>query len=294
MDISTLHGMGVALVTPFTENKAIDFKALASLIDYQIDAGADFIVALGTTAETPTLSVEEQFAVARFVVDRTAGRVPLVIGIGGNSTQAVIERVNSGIANGYDAILSVTPFYNKPQQEGLYQHFVAVANASPLPIILYNVPSRTGVNMHPDTTLRLATHPNIAGIKEASGIIGQADKIISLAPAGFRVFAGDDSLTLPMISIGGNGVISVLGNAYPKLFADLVHQAEAGHYAEALTLHRKFTSLYKLLFAEGNPPGIKCLLSVMGLCESALRLPMVEVSDGLRQKIASCVDEIKE
>lgn len=271
-----LKGMGVALVTPFHHDKTIDFDALGKLIEYQLEGGVDYLVVLGTTAETPTLSASEREAVRTFVAEKVAGRVPLVLGCGGNNTMAVIEEMLATDLRPFSAILSVVPFYNKPSQEGIYAHYSAIAQASPLPIILYNVPGRTGVNMTAETTLRLAkAHPNIIGIKEASGNISQMDAIIKSKRPDFMVISGDDGITYPLITLGAVGVISVIGNAFPREFAEMVRLALAGKLDRALTIHHRFTELFSLLFVDGNPAGVKCLLNLMGHIENELRLPLV-------------------
>lgn len=285
-----LEGMGVALVTPFRKDLSIDADALDRLVDHIIDGGADFIVVLGTTAETPTLTAEERDFVARRVVERTAGRVPLVIGIGGNCTAALCKDLQTRDLTGYSAVLTVVPFYNKPSQEGLYRHYTAVADASPLPVILYNVPGRTGTKMSAETTLRLAPHPNIIGIKEASGDFALIETIVKHAPEGFNVISGDDGVTFPLVSLGATGVISVLGNAFPREFSEMVHLARAGKMAEARELHHGFAELFQLLFADGNPAGVKCALSLLGFCEDTLRLPLVPASDATRSKMAEMID----
>lgn len=273
-------GMGVALVTPFDKNKEIDYPALERVIDHIVDNGADFLVVLGTTAETPTLTSEEKAAVTKFVKDKVDGRVPLVLGVGGNSTAAVVDQLKNDDFSGYSAILSVVPAYNKPPQEGIFLHFKAIAEASPLPVILYNVPGRTGVNMTPETTLRLAREvPGIIGIKEASGNLPQIQRIIREKPDDFTVLSGDDSLTYPLMTLGAQGVISVLGNAYPKDFAEMVHLCLEGNYIEAVDFHYKYREFIPLLFVDGNPAGVKCVLHDMGFVENELRLPLVPVSD---------------
>lgn len=271
-----LKGMGIALITPFKADKTIDFEALARLIEYQIGNNADYIVALGTTAETATLTAEERAAVRHFIVERVNGRVPLVVGIGGNNTAAVIDEIKATDLTPFSAILSVVPYYNKPSQEGIYQHYRAITENSPLPLILYNVPGRTGVNMTAETTLRLANHhPNIIGIKEASGNISQMDDIIKRKPAEFMVISGDDGIAFPLITLGAVGVISVIGNAFPREFSRMVRLALAGDYEKARMIHHQFTELFSLLFIDGNPAGVKCLLHAMGFIENELRLPLV-------------------
>jgi 4-hydroxy-tetrahydrodipicolinate synthase len=269
--------MGVALITPFKEDKSIDFDALASLLELQIRGGIDFLVVLGTTAETATLTPDERRQVREFVVSRVAGRVPLVIGIGGNNTAGVIQEILSTPLDDFQAILSVVPFYNKPSQEGIYQHYRAIAQASPLPIVLYNVPGRTGVNMTAETTLRLANEfpGKVVAVKEASGNFSQIDDIIKRKPADFMVISGDDGITFPLITLGAVGVISVIGNAFPKEFSRMVRLALEGDFANALLIHHKFTELFSLLFVDGNPAGVKCLLHAMGYIQNELRLPLV-------------------
>lgn len=287
-------GMGVALVTPFNKNKDIDFHALKRVIDHIVDNGADFIVVLGTTGETPTLSQDEKVQLKSFVKETVDGRVPLVIGIGSNNTAEIVRRLKEEDLSGYSAILSVVPAYNKPSQEGIYCHFKAVAEASPLPVILYNVPGRTGVNMTADTTLRLAREvPGIIGIKEASGNIHQIQRLLREKPDGFTVLSGDDGMTYPLMTLGAQGVISVLGNAYPKDFAEMVHLCLEGNYIEAVDYHFKYRELIGLLFADGNPAGVKCVMHDMGLLENELRLPLVPVSEKTASEILHWVKTLK-
>lgn len=288
-----LRGMGVALITPFRKDKSIDFEAFARLLDYQIKSGVDYMVVLGTTAETPALSANEREEVKRFVVDRVAGRVPLVVGCGGNNTAAVVEEAKSVNPDEFSAILSVVPYYNKPSQEGIYQHYSAIAEASPVPVILYNVPGRTGVNMTAETTLRLAAHhPNIVAIKEASGNISQMDDIIKHKHPDFCVISGDDGITFPLITLGAVGVISVIGNAFPKEFSKMVRLALEGDYERARTIHHQFTELFSLLFVDGNPAGVKCLLHAMGFIENELRLPLVPTRITTYEKIRRVLDSL--
>ena len=289
-----LSGMGVALVTPFKVDKSIDYPALARLIEYQISNGVDYIVVLGTTAETPTLSKTERSEIQAFIIDRVNGRIPLVIGIGGNCTSDVIDQLTTTDLSAYSAVLSVVPYYNKPSQEGIYQHYHAIAEASPLPIILYNVPGRTGVNMSAETTLRLAgDHPGkIIGIKEASGDINQMDAIIKRKPREFMVISGDDGITFPLITLGAVGVISVVGNAFPKEFSRMVRLALAGDFEKALHIHHRFTELFSLLFVDGNPAGVKCLLHAMGLIENELRLPLVPTRITTYQRIRQLLHDL--
>ncbi len=268
--------MGVALITPFKTDESIDFDALARVVEHLIKNGTDYLVVCGTTAETPTLTDKEKYEVTRFIISCNAGRLPIVLGIGGNNTKAIVEQLGNYDLSGVDAILSVTPYYNKPSQEGLYQHYAAISKASPLPIILYNVPGRTGVNMLASTTLRLASDfNNICAIKEASGIFSQIDDIIKNKPEDFMVISGDDGITFPLITLGAVGVISVIGNAFPREFSRMVRLALEGDYKNARTIHHRFTELIELLFVEGNPAGVKSMLALMGLIENKLRLPLV-------------------
>lgn len=289
-----LKGMGVALITPFKADKTIDFQALAHLVEYQIKCGIDFIVVLGTTAETPTLTADERRQVRDFVAQRVNGRVPLVLGLGGNNTMGVIEEIRLTDLSAYSAILSVVPYYNKPSQEGIYQHYAAIAQASPVPIVLYNVPGRTGVNMTAETTLRLATDfpEKIIAVKEASGNFTQIDDIIKRKPADFMVISGDDGITFPLITLGAVGVISVIGNAFPKEFSRMVRLALEGDFANALLIHHKFTELFSLLFVDGNPAGVKCLLHAMGYIENELRLPLVPTRITTYDKIRNVLERL--
>ena len=272
------QGFGVALATPFNSDGSIDFVALRSLVDNIIVGGVDFICVLGTTAETPTLIEEEKLEIRRVVVEVNQERVPLLLGAGNNSTQAVCRQLREDNFEGFSGLLMVCPFYNKPTQEGLYQHFKKISEESPLPIVLYNIPGRTGVNLQAATTLRLANEcPNIVAIKEASGIISQIEEIVENAPDGFDVFSGDDAITFELLTIGAKGVISVIGNAYPEEFGAMVHAAQAGDYTSALSLHRQFSRLYKLMSVDGNPSGIKGLLYIQGKADNIVRLPLVPV-----------------
>jgi 4-hydroxy-tetrahydrodipicolinate synthase len=288
-----LTGMGVALITPFKTDESIDFEAMARLIEFQIKNGTDYLVVCGTTAETPTLTTDEMEQVARFAVECVGGRLPIVLGIGGNSTKAVVDKIAAFDMPGVHAILSVTPYYNKPSQEGLYQHYAAIAKASPLPILLYNVPGRTGVNMLATTTLRLANEfPNICGIKEASGNFSQIDDIIKNKPADFMVISGDDAITFPLITLGAVGVISVIGNAFPREFSRMVRLALEGDYASARQIHHRFTELIELLFVEGNPAGVKSMLALMGYIENKLRLPLVPNTIKTYEKIKFVLNQL--
>jgi 4-hydroxy-tetrahydrodipicolinate synthase len=288
-----LTGMGVALITPFKTDETIDFDALAYLVEHQIKSGTDYLVVCGTTAETPTLTEAEKEEITNFVVKCAAGRLPIVLGIGGNNTKAVVEKLQTSDFIGIDAILSVTPYYNKPSQEGLYQHFASIAKVTPLPIILYNVPGRTGVNMSAETTLRLAKEfPLICAIKEASGNFPQIDDIIKNKPKDFMVISGDDGITFPLITLGAVGVISVIGNAFPKEFSRMVRLGLEGDYASARQIHHRFTELIELLFVEGNPAGVKSMLAVMGFIENKLRLPLVPNTIKTYEKIRVVLNEL--
>ena len=286
-------GLGTALVTPFKADGSVDYDALVRLVDFQLSHGADFLCILGTTAETPTLTAEEKRQIRDVVVQRAGGRVPLLMGCGGNCTSAVINELKSTDWTGIDGVLSVCPMYNKPSQEGLYQHFKAIAQASPVPVVLYNVPGRTGVNMTAETTLRLARDcENVVAIKEASGNITQMDDIIKNKPANFDVISGDDGITFPLITLGAVGVISVIGNALPAEFSRMVRLALKGEYAQALHIHHKFTELFKLLFVDGNPAGVKAMLHAMGVVENELRLPLVPTTLVTMEKVATIVREL--
>ena len=273
---SRLKGMGVAFITPFKADESVDYEAIVRLLDYQISNGTDFLVILATTAETPALSEEEKMKIRTLIVERVNNRIPIVLGFGGNNTKALVKQLKEDDLKGIDAILSVVPYYNKPSQEGIYQHFKAVAAASCKPVILYNVPGRTGVNMTAETTLRLAHDcENVIATKEASGDFTQIDDIIKNKPASFSVLSGDDGITYPLITLGAVGVISVIGNAFPREFSQMTRLALAGDSRNALTIHHRFAELFKLLFVDGNPAGVKAMMSMMGLIENKLRLPLV-------------------
>ena len=287
------RGLGIALITPFRADGSIDEEALIRLVEYQIREGADFLCIMGTTAETPTLTPEEKRWLRQTLVERVAGRVPLLMGCGGNNTAAVVRELQETDWTGIDGVLSVCPMYNKPSQEGLYQHFRAIAQASPIPVVLYNVPGRTGVNMTAETTLRLARDfENIVAIKEASGNITQMDDIIKNKPAGFDVISGDDGITFPLITLGAVGVISVIGNALPREFSRMVRLALQGEYTSALHIHHKFTELFKLLFVDGNPAGVKAMLHAMGMIENQLRLPLVPTRLTTMEQISNILREL--
>lgn len=293
MIYSKLTGMGVALITPFKEDESIDFEALARLVEHQIKNGTDYLVVCGTTAETPTLTEQEKEQLREFIIQVNNGRLPIVLGVGGNNTKLVVEKLKTTNLESVDAILSVTPYYNKPSQEGLYQHYAAIAKASPKPVILYNVPGRTGVNMSASTTLRLAAEfKNICAIKEASGNFTQIDDIIKKKPEDFMVISGDDGITFPLITLGAVGVISVIGNAFPKEFSRMVRLALQGDYAKARLIHHSFTELIELLFVEGNPAGVKSMLALMGFIENQLRLPLVPNTIKTYEKIRQVINQL--
>ncbi len=286
-------GMGVALITPFREDESVDFDALNRLLDYQLQNGTDYLVILGTTAETATLSPEEKEEIIQTVLAKVNGRLPIVLGVGGNNTKAVVSELKTRNFDGIDAILSVVPYYNKPSQEGIFQHYSAIAEASKVPVIIYNVPGRTGVNMTAETTLRLARqYNNIIAVKEASGNIVQMDDIIKNKPEDFMVISGDDGITFPLITLGAVGVISVIGNAFPKEFSKMVRLALQGDYEASRVIHHRFTELFDLLFVDGNPAGAKCMLSIMGYIENRLRLPLVPTRITTFEKIRQVLDEL--
>lgn len=279
-------GTGVALITPFKEDLSVDTQALANLVKDQIVNGIEYLVVLGTTAESATLTQDEKELIKHTVIKANAGKLPLMLGIGGNNTSAVVEELKTTNLDGFDAILSVSPYYNKPTQEGIYRHFKAVSQASPLPVVLYNVPGRTSSNVLPETVNRIAREcDNIIGVKEAAGDIVQAMKLISLVPDDFKVISGDDMITLPMTLAGGKGVISVIGQGLPREFSDMVRAGLSGNVKEAYDLHYRIAPSIDLIFAEGNPAGIKALLAKKGLVSNNLRLPLVEASEALTSRI---------
>lgn len=287
-------GLGVALVTPFTTEGEVDYKALKRLVEYLIQNGADFLCILATTGETPCLSTDEKNQIKQLVIDVNRGRVPILIGCGGNNTRAVVEELKTTDWTGIDGILSVCPYYNKPSQEGLYQHFKAIAEASPLPVVLYNVPGRTGINMKSETTVRLANDcENIVAIKEASGSLEQVDEIIKNKPDRFDVISGDDALTFSMVASGAAGSISVIGNALPREVSRMIRLEFKGEYEGARTIHHRFTELYSLLFVDGNPAGVKALLHEMGFIENVLRLPLVPTRITTLQKMTEILKTLK-
>jgi len=291
----TLQGTGVALVTPFKADGEVDVAALERLVHFQVENGTDYLVVLGTTAETPTLSTEEKELVKKTVRRANNGRLPMVLGVGGNYTQAIVEQVRGVSAQDYVAILSVTPYYNKPSQEGLYQHYKAVAAATELPILLYNVPSRTGVNMDYRTTLRLAQEvPNIIGVKEASGNIVQIMHLLQGRPEGFLVISGDDATALPTVLLGGDGTISVLGQAFPKRYSQMIRQGLEGKNQEANAIQYQLLEAMELVFKEGNPVGIKALLSLLELLDTPqVRLPLVSATEGLQRELKAYLARMK-
>ena len=292
MERTIFKGLGVALVTPFMENGAIDFAAVAKIVDNLIAGGVDYILVLGTTGETPTLSTDERKALIRFVRDRVAGRVKLMVGVGGNCTHDVVKTLRTWDLRGYNAVLSVNPYYNKPNQEGLYQHFKAIAEASPLPIMLYNIPGRTGVNMAPETIARLATDcDNIIGVKEASGNLEQMEQIKALTPSDFLLISGDDGLPVEVVKRGGVGVISVLANAYPAETKEVVSLALDGNTEEAEQKLKALDGIISSLFEEGNPVGVKTALYLKGVCTNTMRLPLVSGSEALQAKLKSQIAE---
>ncbi len=288
-------GTGVALITPFRkQQETVDFTKLEHLIEYIVTSGVDYIVALGTTSEAATMTPSERSAVQEFIVETVNGRCPIMLGLGGNNTLDVTDTINRTNFDGISGILSVAPYYNKPNQRGLQQHFHSIAEASPVPVIIYNVPGRTGVNIAAETTLTLANEcPNIIGIKEASGNMQQVMEILRRRPAGFRVISGDDALTCPMIAMGADGVISVIANALPKETSDMVRFALKGDLKKALPLHYRLLPLMNAIFEEGNPTGVKSLLETEGLITNILRLPLVKASKQLTNKLATLYNEMK-
>lgn len=289
--METFIGTGVALITPFKDDQSVDVQALEALVENQIENGIDYLVVLGTTAESATLTIEEKELIKATVVKQNNNRLPLVLGIGGNNTAKVCEELSSGKLDGFSAILSVSPYYNKPTQEGIYQHFKAVSQASPLPVILYNVPGRTASNVLPQTVNRIARDfSNIIGVKEAAGDMVQAMKLIALVPKDFLVISGDDMMTLPMVLAGGKGVISVIAQGYPKAFSQMVSLGLEGKSKEAYKIHYKVAPSIDLIFAEGNPAGIKALLHKKNQVQNVLRLPLVKASDTLEAQINDFVE----
>lgn len=291
--MQSLIGTGVALITPFKKDFSVDTEALKTIVNYQIDNGIDYLVVLGTTAESATLSADEKELVIKTIIEANNKRLPLVLGVGGNNTQKVVEELKNRDLSDFDAILSVSPYYNKPTQEGIYQHFKAVAEASQIPVILYNVPGRTASNMLPSTVLRLANDfKNIVGIKEAAGDIVQAMKLIQNKPKDFLVISGDDMITLPMVLAGGAGVISVIGEGFPKKFSDMVRLGLNKRVDEAYKLHYLLADSIDLIFEQGNPAGIKEVFKSLGLAENTVRLPLVNVDENLSKRIQLFVEKM--
>ena len=287
-------GLGIALITPFKADGSVDYDSLERLLNYQIDNGADFLCILATTGETPCLSREEKNSITDLVKRVVRGRIPILKYCGGNNTAQVLEEMRNSDWSGIDGILSICPYYNKPSQEGLYQHFKAISSATSLPIVLYNVPGRTGINLKAETTVRLAREcENIVAIKEASGSLEQVDEILKNKPEGFAVLSGDDSLTYPMIACGADGVISVIGNALPKEFSRMIRLEKNGEFEAAVKIHHKFTDLYSLLFVDGNPAGVKALLHEMGYIKNVLRLPLVPTRVATVQKMSQILKDLK-
>jgi 4-hydroxy-tetrahydrodipicolinate synthase len=288
------EGTGVALVTPFDADGHVDYPALTRLIQHVTKGGVDYLVVMGTTGESATLSKDEKAAVLHHVKEVNAGQLPIVYGVGGNNTAELVHQLTHKDPSGLAGILSVTPYYNKPTQEGLYQHYKALAQVSPLPIILYNVPGRTGINMTAETTLRLARDfSNIKAVKEASGNLDQINRICKDKPVGFEVISGDDNLTYPMIALGARGVISVVGQATPKVFSDMVRLALEGRFSEALPLHNRLFDFTNQLFEQGNPGGVKAALAALGVMDNRLRLPLVPVSADLAQAIGQAAKNLQ-
>lgn len=290
-NLEQLRGCGTALITPFKRDESIDEAALRRFIEFQIGGGVDFLVACGTTGESVTMSDDEQARVVELTIETAAGRVPVVAGAGGYNTRDVIEKIYRYESLGADAILSVTPYYNKPTQEGLYQHYRALAEVTKLPIILYSVQGRTAVNLEPATVARLAEIENIIGIKEASGNIAQIAEIAALVDESFKIFAGDDAVVLPVAALGGVGVISVASNLLPRQVSDLAHACVAGRFAEARRLNRQLTPIFKAMFIESNPIPVKAALAAIGMIEEVYRLPLVPLSQANRVKLAQALSE---
>lgn len=292
--MQSLIGTGVALVTPFKKDFSVDTDALSRIVKYQIEGGIDYLVVLGTTAESATLSKDEKDLVIQTVIEANAGKLPLVLGVGGNNTAEVVAELKSRDLSAFVAVLSVSPYYNKPTQEGIYQHFKAVAQASPVPVILYNVPGRTSSNMAPSTVIKLAREfKNIVAIKEAAGDIVQAMKLIEHKPEGFLVISGDDMITLPMVLAGGSGVISVIGEGFPHEFSKMVRLGLERKVDEAYALHYKVADAIDMIFEQGNPAGIKEVFKVLGLSENTVRLPLVNVDESLAGRLAEATRKIK-
>ena len=294
MKYNPFKGTGVALITPFKADQSVDFEALTKIVNHVIDNGADFLVVLGTTSEAPTLSAEEKKLVISTILKANNGRLPILLGMGGNNTQAVIEAIKTQDFTGIQGILSVVPYYNKPNQRGMKAHFEAIADASPVPVVVYNVPGRVGVNLQAATCVELAKHPNIIAVKEASGNLQQIMEILRDKPSDFDVLSGDDGITQPLMALGAQGVISVAANAYTKPFSSMMRAMNEGHTEEALRLHYAMLRMNQLIFADGNPAGIKCLMNHMGLCQNVLRLPLVPVNEKVEVDIIEEWKQLKD
>lgn len=291
--MSKFRGTGVAIVTPFKEDRSVDYAALEKLIQHLITGGVNYLVVNGTTGESVTLTRQEKLDVLAFVIKTNNARVPLVFGLGGNNTQDIIDCLNTYDFTGVDAILSVSPCYNKPSQEGIYQHYKAIAEMCSLPIILYNVPARTGSHMEAETVLRIASDcKNVIGVKEASGVIFNSMKIIRNKPEGFLVISGDDILNLPIIASGGDGIISVIANAFPKDYTEMVKAALIGDFKRAQQLHYKYFDMVHYMFVDGNPPGIKATLKILGICGDSVRLPLVNVTSATYQALEKLIRKV--
>ena len=285
-------GTGVALITPFNEDYSVDYKSLENIVEYTLSNGADFLVALGTTSEAPTLTQNEKDNVLKTIIRIANNRCPIMLGMGGNNTLSLLQQIKSQDFTGVDGILSVVPYYNKPNQRGMKAHFEMVADNSPVPVVLYNVPGRVGVNLLSSTCVELAQHKNIVAVKEASGNLQQIMEILRDKPADFDVLSGDDGITQPMMALGAKGVISVAANAYPKLFCKMVDDMINNDVLSALPLHYKLLKINNLIFADGNPAGIKCLLSYQGLCKNVLRLPLLTVNEKVKLELENEFDNI--
>ena len=294
MKHNPFKGTGIALITPFKKDLSVDIESLIKIVNHVIDNGADFLVVLGTTSEAPTLTSEEKNLVINTILKANNGRLPILLGMGGNNTQAVIEAIKAQNFDGIQGILSVVPYYNKPNQRGMKAHFEAIADASPVPVVVYNVPGRVGVNLQAATCVELAHHPNIIAVKEASGNLQQIMEILRDKPSDFDVLSGDDGITQPLMTLGAQGVISVAANAYTKPFSRMMKAMKEGRTEEALRLHYAMLRMNQLIFADGNPAGIKCLMSIMGLCENVLRLPLVTVNDKVETDIIEEWKQLKD
>ena len=294
MKYNPFKGTGIALITPFKQDQSVDTESLIRIVNHVIDNGADFLVALGTTSEAPTLSADEKKLVVDTILKTNAGRLPVLLGMGGNNTEAVIDAIKAQDFAGIQGILSVVPYYNKPNQRGMRAHFESIADASPVPVVVYNVPGRVGVSLQAATCVELAKHPNIIAVKEASGNLQQIMEILRDKPADFDVLSGDDGITQPLMALGATGVISVAANAYTKPFSRMMHAMKESHIDEALSLHYAMLRMNQLIFADGSPAGIKCLMSRMGLCENVLRLPLVTVNDKVEADIIEEWKQLKD